>query len=197
MGEQLKKLIYTKHITDEGVKWKFSVPKFSILILFALIVLTLIYGMMQPDTQKFFGDLVVYGLIGLAIFWVLLLVYHMARKSSKWIKGYFIAFILLIFAYAVLAIIAPYISNALDSQPPLKVNAFHFGLSTWLLLALLSSIHQVDGKLDRKDVLVAMFAIGAIIGTNLAIFSGDSLLEKFDRIPNLIIDLIGRGRKWF
>ncbi len=156
----------------------------SIILAAAAVLLLFGYGMMQSSPHDFFAKVVGYAFIGIMILWGLVLVYHFGIKSGSWVRGYVLAVTLLILSYSLMGLLVPKASL-------MGIDHFHFGIGTIVLIGVLSTVHKIDGKLDRRDFLFAIFAGAVMIGANVPFWKGMSFLDRLGGILEFLVQRIG------
>lgn len=173
---QFKRLVYSKKDIDAppGYKWILSPYKLIAWLIFSAVLLFFIYALMRPDTQEFLRESVMWAIIGLVFTAIAILIFTFVRGMKTKLKGYLIALVFIVLVYVILGWVINY-TLGWD---------FNYGYGSWVLMLVLAGFHKIDEKLDFRDVMYAIFVVGAIIGGNIPFGEGGS--SALDRLSWMI-----------
>ena len=182
----LKKLLFTKKITDYGeYKWAFSFGKAMAWSLFFLVLFLLIYGFfIAEDTHEFFGRVLFVAILICIVVFCILLSVGSIKKARKFVGKFFLLTVCIIFAYYVIGLV---ISQWLWS--------FYSGYSTWLLIVALAGYgatrdYIFNGNLDRHDVFYCLLIFIAFLGANMPFYQNKGFLENLDGLIKVIKGIV-------
>ncbi len=185
MKNQLKKLVYTKHLVDSPdgeviAQWKISTWKVFSLLIASMIALTIFYAYVFTENPKnFLGNVVFYTIIVITAVAVLWAIGSTVLKGRKLISNFIISFILILTFYWALSYVLSFF-GILQFQMG--------GYALWILITILAgwSAKSMDNNLDRNDVLRALLMFVIMIGANIPVSSHGGFLASLDYFVNWI-----------
>ncbi|RLC74117.1 MAG: hypothetical protein DRI61_17185 [Chloroflexi bacterium] len=178
-----QRLFFTKKDIDAppGYKWVLSPYKLFGWLIGIAVLLFIIYALLRSDTEEFLRESLVWGMIGLVVVAIFILIFGFTKKMKDKMKGYLIALTIIGLIYFILSALMNYVFGI----------SFNYGYGAWILMLTLAGFHQIDGKLDFRDVLYGCFIIISIIGANLPFGpNGKSILDNLTWLVSRIFQIL-------